>query len=752
MTDGVDTRANGASLTAALTRVAPVAIGLTVVVHVAYYFPRVVDDLFISLRFADNFAHGRGIVFNPGERVEGYSSPLWMLLQAIGLLVGFEGVTWTKLLGIASFGALLVGVHRFARERLGVGRLAALLPAAFLALDSHIVAWSVLGLETPAYLALLVWYPVVLGRYLERGGRRSAFVTGAVAVALACARPEAGLFVAVLGLAEWTAARAKTKTQGEPDAKAQADTDADSDFVARVRARWPVVWRLATPVLIVLAVLLVARRAYFGLWLPHTYYVKGASSGFELAKLGPLVGEGAAPLEGAVYVLGIALAVAIAALRRSATVAAAIACTLFFTASVERDWMPSLRHLLPLAIFASLAWAWAVERVASMKMELARTFATVLALTVVGAGLQMATVDTRFSSIDKHDRPWALRKSAEKVRDTWMAFRRIEPPHVAAFGPFEMGLITQNYRLMEASAAPLADSWAVGRDIGMVGYYSDVRVFDTGGLFTPAVVRSDAWRKQRRVDAELARATFAHAPVTLELLDEFTAGAARRPELLAPYEIVVGSPRAPTVLVQREAPRPTPAEIARRYDDALARFPRAYDLHTLYGEAVGAAMRKRVKIVHEWLAIAERGAGATPPARDASHGAGARLAGEIESLGCEIAPSSVRAGTRVTTTCWWRVLSRPSHSYGTFLHFIDASGAPKLLGDHPAGGLRPTIDWRPGEIVRDEASFVVPLGMPPGRHPLRFGMWSGDRRASVAPATMNDGMDRVPGPVLEILP
>src|SRR5262245_40897395 len=37
------------------------------------------DDAFISFRYAHNFAHGHGLVFNPGhERVEGYSNFLWV--------------------------------------------------------------------------------------------------------------------------------------------------------------------------------------------------------------------------------------------------------------------------------------------------------------------------------------------------------------------------------------------------------------------------------------------------------------------------------------------------------------------------------------------------------------------------------------------------------------------------------------------------------------------------------------------------
>ena len=37
------------------------------------------DDAYISLRYVKNLAHGEGLVFNPGERVEGYSNFLWIV-------------------------------------------------------------------------------------------------------------------------------------------------------------------------------------------------------------------------------------------------------------------------------------------------------------------------------------------------------------------------------------------------------------------------------------------------------------------------------------------------------------------------------------------------------------------------------------------------------------------------------------------------------------------------------------------------
>lgn len=36
-----------------------------------------IDDAFISFRYADNLAAGKGLVLNPGQRVEGISNLLW---------------------------------------------------------------------------------------------------------------------------------------------------------------------------------------------------------------------------------------------------------------------------------------------------------------------------------------------------------------------------------------------------------------------------------------------------------------------------------------------------------------------------------------------------------------------------------------------------------------------------------------------------------------------------------------------------
>lgn len=63
----------------------------------------VVDDAFISFRYARNLVEGNGLVFNVGERVEGFTNLLWTLLLAAGNVV-----TGVELPLIALVGNLLV--------------------------------------------------------------------------------------------------------------------------------------------------------------------------------------------------------------------------------------------------------------------------------------------------------------------------------------------------------------------------------------------------------------------------------------------------------------------------------------------------------------------------------------------------------------------------------------------------------------------------------------------------------------------
>src|SRR5262245_58345840 len=66
------------------------------------------DDAYISFRYAANLNDGLGLVYNAGERVEGYSNFLWTLWCAVGLELGVAAEAWTQVSGGVCYFVTLV--------------------------------------------------------------------------------------------------------------------------------------------------------------------------------------------------------------------------------------------------------------------------------------------------------------------------------------------------------------------------------------------------------------------------------------------------------------------------------------------------------------------------------------------------------------------------------------------------------------------------------------------------------------------
>lgn len=113
------------------------------------------EDAFIYYRYALNWAQGRGLVFNPGERVEGYSSPLWMAILAFSATSGLHLPEYAPLLGIAC-GALTVMGTYFLSCYLGLGSFSKVAVISGLAVFYPFIVWSRSGIETPLYSLSIV--------------------------------------------------------------------------------------------------------------------------------------------------------------------------------------------------------------------------------------------------------------------------------------------------------------------------------------------------------------------------------------------------------------------------------------------------------------------------------------------------------------------------------------------------------------------------------------------------------------------
>lgn len=119
------------------------------------------DDAYISYRYAKNLVRGNGLVFNPGERVEGYSNFLYTLLMSGGVMVADKDVyIFSALLNICFITIAFLIFHRYVQSRLGDTQ--ATIAVWLFALCPPVWVWVASGMETPLVilLQLIIWITV----------------------------------------------------------------------------------------------------------------------------------------------------------------------------------------------------------------------------------------------------------------------------------------------------------------------------------------------------------------------------------------------------------------------------------------------------------------------------------------------------------------------------------------------------------------------------------------------------------------
>jgi len=159
--------------------------------HSGYLYNFTVDDAYISFRYADNLAQGQGMVFNPGEREEGYSNFLWIILLGIFSWGGMSPLISSKVLsGMFGAGIFFLTYHLSGicgRKNSSPGFAALFLIAA----NTSLVLWAASGMETTFYTFLLLLASYLFLRECEGKGR---YLSAFCFFLLALTRPEGILF------------------------------------------------------------------------------------------------------------------------------------------------------------------------------------------------------------------------------------------------------------------------------------------------------------------------------------------------------------------------------------------------------------------------------------------------------------------------------------------------------------------------------------------------------------------------------
>jgi hypothetical protein len=413
------------------------------------------DDPFITLRYAANLVHGHGLVFNIGERVEGFTSPLHVLLVSVMyILPGAHDLLKVKLLSLLFAVLTLVAARRLVRsiEFPAWGRTVCLVLVGG--------SWSLgvasgNGLET----TLTCWLTTLLVAGLVRGDAVGRPILMAwCAAGITAVRPE-GIFVAlVLALISLV-----------------------------VEPRTSALWRrfawfggaVAAEI-----VILVARLAYYGQLLPNTYYTKrgDVSTNFHnginyLRLLLPGVPT-ASELLVLAFAVGGAVSLLLAPNRRPWYVIGAVVAQILIILETGGDWMFGNRFFAPAVPMAAILVAKGVVELVKFSnrrwgTELRLVHITLCAMVTVVLGLVVVM-------------PFV------ELRDpVWTSHGRLDDAALVSTGGYE----TLSSKIWPAGPNLLrcvpSGSLVAYSEIGYAGFERlDLRFLDTRGLTDKVIAHS----------------------------------------------------------------------------------------------------------------------------------------------------------------------------------------------------------------------------------------------------------------------
>jgi hypothetical protein len=409
------------------------------------------DDAMTSMQYAKNLVRGNGLVFNVGERVEGYTNFLWVMVMAAlyalcdALHIAFVPVI--NHLNVAIAAAEVGLVYWIGSQLWGKRHLATCVAVLLLVVDNSFTTWAVLGLEVH-FLAL--WMLIALAVLGSDLGRRPVWV-GLALLAAHLTRPDAALFGAcVIGNEFLEAALTYRRNDREASVRALRET-------ATITAVWVLPY----------AAYFAWRYAYYGLPFPNTYYLKlgGDIDGWA---------RGLAYLEEFLRVRAwVPLTAALAIFAgRDKTVRTLLVYSVLHVAYVTYaggDFMPGHRFFVPqlpqfaLLVGASLAVVWRFVHLPRVRAWLARR-GTEPAM-IAGFGLASALAMLAFLAVRQRAlgplgatiATWGHDHGRQRTLMAWLRERK-EPD-----ATFATGLI------------------------GHTGFLSDVYVIDVCGVIDPTI-------------------------------------------------------------------------------------------------------------------------------------------------------------------------------------------------------------------------------------------------------------------------
>lgn len=428
--------ANLQSLTSIFSRIPTwVGVALAVVlfiIHLAYYAYIDVDDAYISYRYALNFAHGAGLLYNPGEApAEGYSNFLWVVVLAGSARLGIDIPIAAKLIGSGLAIATLIG-SAYLLYRQALSKYLIWAAGLWLAASGPYAMWSISGMES----ALLAAASLLALIVLEREERTARGIASSIALLLVTlTRAEGAIFF----VATWSV-------------RAIAHLSHNSQRSLREDAMWTLAF------IIPFGLYLLWRISYYGDWIPITVHAK-AGGGYLYHTLRGTYYLINFMIEGGTLLIVLVAAAALLRMDRS-LVKHSLAGLIGYIALIViagGDWMPQFRFFAPILPWLFMLAAMGLDGLSSLgHLRRMRTFSALVVILLFGLN---AIISINQQDVKRIVRDFSAPIAGAHFTAAWL--REHSQP---------------------------GDSLALV-DAGVLAYETDLRIIDMIGLNDPYIAR-----------------------------------------------------------------------------------------------------------------------------------------------------------------------------------------------------------------------------------------------------------------------
>jgi hypothetical protein len=396
------------------------------------------DDAYISFRYAENLAKEHGLVFNPGERVEGYTDFLWTIIAAVVIVFKGDPGKASIVINLASFVGIIFLVERLGR-RLRAAPVLVGIATILVAANYTMASFATACIET-MFAAMLVLLA------LERVEAGHSLAGGIAGIAATLTHPDHGIFYAALAAAL---------------------------FFEKSRRKELIVYLI--PFFALFVPYFIWRWSYYGDLMPNTFYTKSADKVYFEQGIKYLL----ITIVGGGFWLSLPLG-ALGAFHTRKTLIGRYALFILpvyltYVAKVGGDFMLG-RFFVP----AIPIWLLMVD--AGYRWLMSRNhwrFAMCLLLPTTAIGLPIAAV-----------KPWDIFEGVADER-TFGGLSSFSSMEANAFGYMAGHKFYE--QLTAHGHTPKVAIWC----IGMGGYYAKLPIFDLRGLTSRSVAHLPIERRGR---------------------------------------------------------------------------------------------------------------------------------------------------------------------------------------------------------------------------------------------------------------